>query len=129
MKVVIAGAGIGGLTAALNLQRAGIDVVVCEAATEILPLGVGINILPHAARELIDLGLKEEIDRFAIRTTAMNYYTCNGDLVISQPCGLHAGYKWPQWSLQMVYILLSESSFILKKANPFTPAWSSTARL
>ena len=99
MKVVIAGAGIGGLTAALSLQRAGIDVAVYESAAEILPLGVGINILPHASREFIELGLEEEIDRFAIRTTAMNYYNCEGRLVISQPCGLHAGYHWPQWSL------------------------------
>ena len=56
MKVVIAGAGIGGLTAALSLQRAGIDVAVYESAAEILPLGVGINILPHASREFIELG-------------------------------------------------------------------------
>ncbi len=99
MKVIIAGAGIGGLTAALSLQRAGIDCVVYESVAEIKPLGVGLNILPHAAREFIDLGLEEQIDRFAIRTTAMNYYTREGRLVISQPCGLHAGYRWPQWSV------------------------------
>jgi 2-polyprenyl-6-methoxyphenol hydroxylase-like FAD-dependent oxidoreductase len=99
MKVLIAGAGIGGLTAALSLQRAGIEVLVHEAAAEILPLGVGINVLPHASREFIELGLEKEVDEFAIRTTAMNYYTADGNLVISQPCGLHAGYKWPQWSL------------------------------
>lgn len=99
MKVIIAGAGIGGLTAALSLQRAGIDCVVYESVAQIKPLGVGLNILPHAAREFIELGLEEEIDKFAIRTTAMNYYTGEGRLVISQPCGLHAGYRWPQWSV------------------------------
>ena len=99
MKVIVAGAGIGGLTAALSLQKAGIDVYVFEAAPEILPLGVGLNILPHASREFIELGLEEEIDKFAIRTTAMNYYNREGKLVIAQPCGLYAGYKWPQWSL------------------------------
>ncbi|HEY0315495.1 MAG TPA: flavin-dependent oxidoreductase [Sphingomonas sp.] len=99
MRIVISGAGIGGLTAALSLQKAGIDVTVHEAVTEIAPMGVGINILPHAARELIDLGLEEAIDRFAIRTTAMRYYAGSGELVIGQPCGLHAGYRWPQWSM------------------------------
>ena len=99
MQVLIAGGGIGGLTAALSLHRAGIDVVVHEATADIRPMGVGINILPHASRELIELGLEAEVDKFAIRTTAVNYYTAEGHLVISQPCGLHAGYKWPQWSL------------------------------
>lgn len=99
MKVVIAGAGIGGLTAALSLERAGIDVTVFEAVAEPRPLGVGINILPHASREFIELGLEQEIDRFAIRTSAMNYYTRSGALAIGQPCGTHAGYRWPQWSL------------------------------
>lgn len=99
MKVIIAGAGIGGLTAALSLQRVGIDCVVYESVADIKPLGVGLNILPHAAREFIELGLEAQIDRFAIRTTAMNYYTGEGRLVISQPCGLHAGYRWPQWSV------------------------------
>ena len=99
MKVIIAGGGIGGLTAALSLHAAGIDTVVYESAAQVLPLGVGINILPNGARELIDLGLEEDMDEFAIRTSAMNYYTREGNLVISQPCGLHAGYSWPQWSL------------------------------
>jgi len=71
MRVVIAGGGIGGLTAALSLHQAGIDVVVHEAVADIKPLGVGINILPHAARELIDLGLETAVDRLAIRTSAM----------------------------------------------------------
>jgi len=99
MKVVIAGAGIGGLTAALSLERAGIDVTVFESVAEIQPLGVGINILPHASRELIELGLEKQIDEFAIRTSAMDYFTNSGVLAISQPCGKHAGYNWPQWSL------------------------------
>lgn len=99
MKVVIAGAGIGGLTAGLSLQQAGIDVWLYEATADLKPMGVGINILPHASRELIELGLEEEVDRFAIRTKAMNYYTADGSLVISQPCGRYAGYNWPQWSL------------------------------
>ena len=50
--VVIVGAGIGGLTLALALHRAGIACRVFEAAPEMLPLGVGINVLPHASAEL-----------------------------------------------------------------------------
>ena len=99
MKVIIAGAGIGGLCAALSLNQAGIEVKVFESVNEVRPLGVGINILPHAARELIALGLQDELDRFAIRTTSMQYFTRGGKQVISVPCGEHAGYHWPQYSL------------------------------
>jgi len=99
MKVLIAGAGIGGLTTALSLHKLGIDVTVYESVSEMRPLGVGINILPHASRELIALGLQDELDRFAIRTRSMQYFTRKGKLVISVPCGEYAGYKWPQYSL------------------------------
>ena len=99
MKVLIAGGGVGGLTAALSLQQAGMDVKVFESVRNLAPLGVGINILPHASRELIALGLQRELDRFAIRTRAMSYFTRRGKAVISYPCGEYAGYHWPQYSL------------------------------
>ena len=57
MNVVVVGAGIGGLTAALSLKAVGIDrVQILESAARIEPLGVGINLLPHAVRELTELG-------------------------------------------------------------------------
>lgn len=99
MHVLIAGAGIGGLTAALSLEQAGIEATVFESVEEIVPLGVGINILPHASRELIALGLRDELDRIAIRTRAMKYFSRRGKLAISVPCGEYAGYLWPQYSL------------------------------
>lgn len=99
MKVIIAGGGIAGLTAALSLQKIGIEVLVFESVKKISPMGVGINILPHASRELYALGLKAELDRFAIRTTSMKYFTRRGVEVISVDCGEYAGYKWPQYSL------------------------------
>ena len=99
MHVLIAGAGIGGLTAALSLEQAGIEATVFESVEQIVPLGVGINILPHASRELIALGLRDELDRIAIRTRAMKYYSRRGKLAISVPCGEYAGYLWPQYSL------------------------------
>jgi 2-polyprenyl-6-methoxyphenol hydroxylase-like FAD-dependent oxidoreductase len=62
MKVLIAGAGIGGLTTTLFLQQAGIEVEVFERADAIRELGVGINMLPHAVRELAGLGLMPDLD-------------------------------------------------------------------
>jgi 2-polyprenyl-6-methoxyphenol hydroxylase-like FAD-dependent oxidoreductase len=52
--VLIVGAGIGGLTAALELARRGIACRVFESAAEIKAVGVGINILPHATQVLAD---------------------------------------------------------------------------
>ena len=56
MKALIAGAGPGGLTTALRLHGAGIECEVYECVADIRPLGVGINLLPHAVRELTTSG-------------------------------------------------------------------------
>ena len=60
LPVLIAGAGIGGLSAALTLHQSGVPCLVLEATDELLPLGVGINLQPNAVRELYDLGLGEQ---------------------------------------------------------------------
>lgn len=97
--VIVAGGGIGGLTAALSLHRIGVDVTVFESNHEILPMGVGINLLPQAVRELIALDLQPQLDASAIRTRAMAYYTNRAKPVLSVPCGLYGGYEWPQYSI------------------------------
>ena len=68
MTVLIAGGGIGGLTLALSLHQIGVPVRVFESVPELRPLGVGINVLPHAVRELIELGLHDPLDAAAVRT-------------------------------------------------------------
>jgi 2-polyprenyl-6-methoxyphenol hydroxylase-like FAD-dependent oxidoreductase len=57
ITILIVGGGIGGLTAALSLHQIGLDCRVLESVTVPRPLGVGINVLPHAVRELTELGL------------------------------------------------------------------------
>ena len=76
MKVAIAGGGIGGLTLALALFDAGIDdVCVYESAASIKELGVGINVLPHAVRELSELGLLDDLYAAGIPTSELIYYS------------------------------------------------------
>lgn len=99
MTVIVAGAGIGGLTLALSLDQIGVDVVVCESAPELKPLGVGINLLPHATRELTELGLLEPLTAIAVSTSELAYYTKRGQRIWAEPRGLVAGYRWPQLSI------------------------------
>ena len=99
MDVLIGGAGLGGLSAALSLHAAGIEVRVVEAARELEPLGVGINILPHATRELVELGLADELAVTGIPTKELISYDRFGSRICVEPRGLAAGYRWPQYSI------------------------------
>ncbi|MFN3744372.1 MAG: flavin-dependent oxidoreductase [Hyphomicrobiaceae bacterium] len=99
MTVVIVGAGIGGLTLALSLHQVGIRARVYESVEKLEPLGVGINLLPHAVRELTELGLADEIAETAIPTSTLSYFSKRGQLIWSEPRGRAAGYNWPQFSI------------------------------
>ena len=99
MKILIAGAGIGGLTAALCLHRAGFDVEVYEAVTELRPLGVGINVQAGAVRVLSNLGLEPDLARVAIETRELRYANKHGQTIWADPRGRHAGLPWPQFSI------------------------------
>lgn len=100
MRVIVIGAGIGGLTTALALDQVGIDdVTVVESVREIRPLGVGINLLPHAVRELDALGLADALAAAAVETADLTYYDRFGSRIWSEPRGLAAEYRWPQYSI------------------------------
>jgi 5-methylphenazine-1-carboxylate 1-monooxygenase len=97
--IIISGAGIAGLALAISCHQAGIAFKIFERAADILPLGVGINVQPHAVRELYDMGLEAELDRVGVRSRELVYFTKLGNRIWAEPRGLNAGYSWPQYSL------------------------------
>jgi 2-polyprenyl-6-methoxyphenol hydroxylase-like FAD-dependent oxidoreductase len=98
-EVIVVGAGIGGLTLGLMLHRAGIPCRIFEAASELRAVGVGINILPHATKELSSLGLEPALARVAVATQEASFFNRFGQLIYREPLGRAAGYDWPQFSI------------------------------
>ena len=99
MQIAIVGGGIGGLALALSLHQAGVPCRVFEAAPELKPLGVGINLLPHAMRELTELGLAAALERVAVPTREVVFCNRFGQFIRREPRGRAAGYAWPQLSI------------------------------
>ncbi|THD71231.1 MAG: flavin-dependent oxidoreductase [Bradyrhizobium sp.] len=134
MTVLIAGGGIGGLTLALSLHQIGVAARVFESVPELKPLGVGINVLPHAVRELIELGLLDRLEAAGVRTRELAYFSKHGKPIWSEPRGTEAGYKWPQFSIHrgtLQQILLDAATERLGAENILTShhlsGWSETS--
>jgi 2-polyprenyl-6-methoxyphenol hydroxylase-like FAD-dependent oxidoreductase len=98
-EVLIVGAGAGGLVLALSLKQIGVECRVYEAVETLMPIGAGVNLLPHASRELDELDLIPALDRVSIRTRASAYFNRFGQHIYTEPAGEAAGYPWPQFSI------------------------------
>src|ERR1700755_1575838 len=99
MKAIIVGGGIGGLTTALMLRARGVESELFEQSDTIRELGVGINTLPHAIRELAGLGLLDALDAVAIRTDELYYLNRHGQEVWREARGVDAGHDVPHFSI------------------------------
>lgn len=123
MKIIIAGGGIGGLTAALLLHKSGVEVKVFESVKMVKPLGVGINLLPHSVSVLDELGLIPKLHEIAVSSKALLYYNKFGQKYWEEPRGLYAGYKVPQFSIhrgKFQQLLFEEAKAVIGEENVFT---------
>ncbi|MDG2005471.1 MAG: FAD-dependent monooxygenase [Novosphingobium sp.] len=123
MNIAIIGGGIVGLTTALSLNAAGLRATVYEAVDELKPLGVGINLLPHAVRELAELGLLEKLKQIGVAIDGLDYHMGDGRKVWSEPRGLSAGYRWPQIAIHRgkFQLFLRDEVVATQGANAIRP--------
>jgi 5-methylphenazine-1-carboxylate 1-monooxygenase len=117
--MIIAGGGIGGLATALTLQQIGVPCVVYEAAREMRPLGVGINLQPNAVRELYDLGIgAADLDEVGVPAKEWALVGLNGNDIYAEPRGLAAGYHWPQYAVHRGQLHLLLYRKLVERAGP-----------
>src|SRR5215467_9791560 len=79
IKAIIMGGGIGGVTAAIALKRAGLDVTVFERADELREVGSGLPLWTNALRALHVIGLTDELEKLGVQVTSVRVSTWNGD--------------------------------------------------
>ncbi|QYC39370.1 3-hydroxybenzoate 6-hydroxylase 1 [Nonomuraea coxensis DSM 45129] len=115
---MVVGGGIGGLAAALSLAAAGLECVVVEAARTIRPLGVGINLQPHAVRELTELGLAARLAALGVETSSMTFADRHGNVILALPRGRSAGYRWPQYSIHRGELQLALLAAVEERGVP-----------
>jgi 5-methylphenazine-1-carboxylate 1-monooxygenase len=118
LRCAVVGAGIGGLATALSLHEVGVHVDVFDTVPELRPLGVGINLLPHAVRELDALGLLDELRAHAIAPRVLVYCTKRGQEIWREPRGLDAGYPWPQLSIHRGVLQEVLRNAVLQRLGP-----------
>lgn len=84
MKIVVIGAGIGGLTTAIALRRQGHEVLVLERARELQEIGAGLTLWLNAMRALRQLGLADAVAAVGIPSLNGGIHSWRGE-VLSQP--------------------------------------------
>lgn len=115
MNVLIVGAGIGGLSLALMLHKRGIQCELYESARELRPLGVGINLLPHAAVELNELDMMPVLAAEGVETSALHYYNMHGQKIWEEPRGLAAGYPVAQLSIHRGVLQMKLAEAVIER--------------
>lgn len=98
--LAIAGAGIGGLTAALSLNRIGYRIILFEREAQLTEAGAGLQLSPNASRILIDLGLEPRLSATALTPDAVNVINAqSGGEIVRIPLGdkIPSQYGAPYW--------------------------------
>ncbi len=118
--VIVAGAGIGGLTAALALARAGMRVTVFEQAEKLEETGAGLQLSPNASRVLIALGLRARLEPLAVAPRAIRIMAGgSGREIVQIPLGDDAEHRYgaPYWSMHRGDLQLALADAVEKELD------------
>ena len=98
--IFVAGAGIGGLTAALSLAKKGFRAVVLEKAEKLEETGAGLQLSPNASRILVELGIEPRLAGRAVTPESINIMSARaGGEICRLPLGGAATFRAgaPYW--------------------------------
>src|SRR6204780_5280067 len=83
-RIALIGGGIGGLAAALALERRGAEVIVCEQSPALSEIGAGLNLTPNAVKALRALGVENEVNAIASGSEFLNIRSWKSGRYISR---------------------------------------------
>jgi salicylate hydroxylase len=118
--VIVAGAGIGGLTAALALAQRGFEVMLFEAAPRLEEIGAGLQLSPNAARVLVALGVEERLRPHVVAPERLMVRSArSGRLLAQAPLGASVAQRYgaPYWVIHR-----GDLQAALREAVTATPA-------
>ncbi|MEH3053016.1 MAG: FAD-dependent monooxygenase [Patulibacter minatonensis] len=117
--ILIAGAGVAGLTAALSLHRAGFaNIRIADAGAEDAEPAVGLSLPPTAVRELAALGLLDAVQGRAVRLSTLELRSSSGALLQRDARGVEAGYGWPHLSVHGEVLLEELRAAVAERLGP-----------
>lgn len=81
MKILICGAGVGGLSLAAGLKTLGHEIEIFEKSDTLRTVGAGLNLWPNSVRAIYGLGLKEDFLSVAVKLNRYIFYSPSGELI------------------------------------------------
>jgi salicylate hydroxylase len=113
-RVVVVGAGLGGLAVAIALRKQGIDAQIYEKARELRPIGAGLSLAPNGLKSLeaINPDIVRTLMEMGRRTHSVNLRKSTGELIAKVSPNFMDKYKWPMLNIRWSCLQNSLAGFL-----------------